>query len=113
MRAKNLFVNEDTEPRFLAYVAGCILGDLTAVAANCVWLNWPIGWPLLLTATLFALYGVFSIESVVEGCVVSLMAGLPLFVLLWLKPEFTLTKQVWLGAVVGLFAGKTWIGVIR
>ena len=113
MRAKHLFVNEDTEPRFLAYATGCILGNLSALAANSVWLNWPIGWPLLLAATLLALYGVFSIESVVEGCVVSLVAGVPLIVLLWLKPEFTLTKQIWLGAVIGLFAGKMWIGVIR
>lgn len=94
MCEKNLFVNEDSEPRFLAYLFGCVLGNSVALAANCLLLNWVIGWPLLLATTLLALYGVFSIETMVEGCAVSMLVVAPLIVTLWLNPEFAVGKQV-------------------
>jgi hypothetical protein len=80
---------------------------------NCLWLEWPITWTPFVGATLLALYGVFSIATVIEGCVASLMAAIPLVIVLWMKPDFHVLKQLWLAAVTGLFEGKAWVGMIR
>jgi len=54
------------------------------LAVNSLWLQWPITWALFVASTLLALYGDFSIESVIEGCVVTVIVAIPLVIVLWI-----------------------------
>ena len=110
---KTLLVDENNEPRFLAYLAGCVLGNLAALALNSLWLQWPITGELFVTATVLALYGVFSGDTIIGACVVSVVAAVPLVLVLWMIPDFHALKQLWLAAIMGLIAGKIWVGLIR
>ncbi len=113
VRQKTLFVNGKREPRLLAYLLGCVFGNLAALAVNTFWMQWPVTWAVFTAATLLALYGVFSIETVVEGCVFTVIAAVPLVLVLYWRPEFHVLKQLWLSAVTGTCIGQIWVGIIR
>ena len=110
---RTFFLTEERNPRLATYLLGCLLANILTVGINVYIFDWPITATLVIATTVSAAFGIFMIETLVEGCVTTLIVAVLISVHVGMSPEYGLFTQLWTSLFMGKCVGAFFVGVVR
>lgn len=104
-------IGRPTGPGLPTCLVGILLGAGSAYAVASCWLGLAPAWLALTVGAVTALYGVFSLATLVEAGVLAVILGVIAAVLIAVPPGVGLVKAVVAAGACGVSAGKIVVGL--